>query len=72
MLPGFADRMQNEMTALALPENTIRIAASPERKYSTWIGGSILGSFSIFRKMCISKQDYDDSGPSIMHRQCFY
>ena len=45
--------------------------APPERKYSVWIGGSILASLSTFQQMWISKQEYDESGPSIVHRKCF-
>ncbi|KFV05364.1 Actin, cytoplasmic 2, partial [Tauraco erythrolophus] len=43
----------------------------PEKKYSGWIGGSILASLSTFQQMWISKQEYDESGPSIVHRKCF-
>ncbi|KAF0887045.1 ACTG protein, partial [Crocuta crocuta] len=42
-----------------------QIIAPPERKYSVWIGGSILASLSTFQQMWISKQEYDESGPSI-------
>ncbi|KAF6770857.1 hypothetical protein AHF37_10610 [Paragonimus kellicotti] len=45
--------------------------APPERKYSVWIGGSILASLSTFQQMWISKQEYDESGPGIVHRKCF-
>merc|ERR1719347_561152 len=38
----------------------IKIIAPPERKYSVWIGGSILASLSTFQEMWISKQEYDD------------
>ena len=47
------------------------VIAPPERKYSVWIGGSILSSLSTFQQMWISKQEYDESGPSIVHRKCF-
>jgi len=49
----------------------IKIVAPPERKYSVWIGGSILASLSTFQQMWISKQEYDESGPHIVHRKCF-
>merc|ERR1711931_52784 len=49
----------------------IKIIAPPERKYSVWIGGSILVSLSTFQQMWISKQEYDEAGPSIVHRKCF-
>ncbi len=71
MFNGLADRMQKEMTALAPPTMKIKIVAPPERKYSVWIGGSILASLSTFQQMWISKEEYDESGPAIVHRKCF-
>lgn len=70
-LAGIADRMQKEITALAPSTIKIKIIAPPERKYSVWIGGSILASLSTFQAMWISKQEYDESGPGIVHRKCF-
>uniref|UniRef100_A0A8R1E2C5 Actin n=1 Tax=Caenorhabditis japonica TaxID=281687 RepID=A0A8R1E2C5_CAEJA len=71
MFPGIADRMQKEIQHLAPSTMKIKIIAPPERKYSVWIGGSILASLSTFQQMWISKQEYDESGPSIVHRKCF-
>ncbi|KAJ5519119.1 actin-3 [Penicillium expansum] len=71
MYPGISDRMQKEITALAPSSMKVKIIAPPERKYSVWIGGSILASLSTFQQMWISKQEYDESGPSIVHRKCF-
>merc|ERR1712223_2089881 len=51
MYPGIADRMQKEITALAPSTIKIKIIAPPERKYSVWIGGSILASLSTFQQM---------------------
>merc|ERR1711990_552683 len=71
MYPGIADRMQKEITALAPSTMKIKIIAPPERKYSVWIGGSILASLSTFQAMWITKQEYDEAGPGIVHRKCF-
>ena len=71
MFPGIADRMSREMTSLAPASMKIKIICPPERKYSVWIGGSILASLSTFQQMWISKQEYDESGPAIVHRKCF-
>jgi len=71
MYPGIAERMTKELTALAPSTMKIKIVAPPERKYSVWIGGSILASLSTFQQMWISKAEYDESGPSIVHRKCF-
>ncbi len=71
MFPGIAERMTKEITALAPSTMKIKVVAPPERKYSVWIGGSILASLSTFQQMWISKAEYDESGPSIVHRKCF-
>jgi len=70
MFPGIADRMKKEVTAKAPSTMSIKIVAPPERKYSVWIGGSILASLSTFEDMWIQKAEYDESGPSIVHRKC--
>jgi len=71
MFPGVAERMSKEITNLAPSTMKIKIIAPPERKYSVWIGGSILASLSTFQQMWISKGEYEESGPSIVHRKCF-
>nr|APR63887.1 actin family protein 8 [Populus tomentosa] len=71
MFPGIADRMSKEITALAPGSMKIKVVAPPERKYSVWIGGSMLASLSTYQQMWISKGEYDESGPSIVHRKCF-
>jgi actin beta/gamma 1 len=71
MFGGIAERMTKELTALAPATMKIKVVAPPERKYSVWIGGSILASLSTFQQMWISKAEYDESGPSIVHRKCF-
>jgi len=71
MFPGIGERMTKELTALAPSTMKIKVVAPPERKYSVWIGGSILSSLSTFQQMWISKAEYDESGPAIVHRKCF-
>jgi len=71
MFPGIAERLTKEITSLAPAAMKIKVVAPPERKYSVWIGGSILASLSTFQQMWISKAEYDESGPSIVHRKCF-
>merc|ERR1719443_2716629 len=61
---------KHEITALAPQTMTVKIVAPPERKYSVWIGGSILASLSTFEDMWVTKDEYDESGPSIVHRKC--
>ena len=71
MFPGIGLRLTKELTALAPSTMKVKVVAPPERKYSVWIGGSILASLSTFAASWISKAEYDESGPSIVHRKCF-
>ena len=71
MYPGIQDRLTKEMVALAPPTMKIKVVAPPERKYSVWIGGSILSSLATFQSMWITKEEFEDAGPGIVHRKCF-
>jgi actin-related protein len=79
MFDKIDQRLLKEITRLAPKslsqgdnaKKNIRITAPPERKYSVWIGGSILASLSTFQQMWITKGEYDESGPGIIHRKCF-
>ncbi|MPC40795.1 Actin, alpha skeletal muscle [Portunus trituberculatus] len=57
MYPGIPDRMQKEITFLAPSTINVKIVAPPERKYSVWIGGSILSSLSTFQSFWITKSE---------------
>merc|ERR1711971_898948 len=71
MFPNLDQRLNKEMTALAPASIKIKVVAPPERKYSVWIGGFILSSLTTFQEMWISKDQYDESGPGIVHKMCF-
>jgi len=71
MFEGIAERMEKEIKALAPQSMKVKIVAPPERKYSVWIGGSILSSLSTFQPMWINRAEYDEAGPTIVHRKCF-
>lgn len=47
----------------------VKIYAPPERKYTTWIGGSILAGLSTFKRMWVTAQEYAED-PDIVHRKC--
>lgn len=50
------ERMHKEVIALAPSTMKIYVFDPPERKYSAWMGGSILASLSSFHPMFITKQ----------------
>eukprot|EP01125_Pyxidicula_operculata_P016481 TRINITY_DN567_c0_g1_i1.p1 TRINITY_DN567_c0_g1~~TRINITY_DN567_c0_g1_i1.p1 ORF type:complete len:388 (+),score=43.21 TRINITY_DN567_c0_g1_i1:57-1166(+) len=70
MFDGIASRLQKELTCLG-PSSNVKITAPPERRYLVWIGGSMLASLPTFQQMWIFKDEYSDSGPSLVHRKCF-
>lgn len=69
LFPFLTDRLENMMAKLVLSK--IEISARPERKFSTWIGGSILASVPNFEKMCIGREEYEEHGAQIVHKKCF-
>ena len=71
LFKGLADRLNKELDAIVPNSMKTKIIAAPERKYSVWIGGSVLGSLTNFQQQWITKSEYDENGPSIVHRKCF-
>jgi len=71
LFPGFGDRLLNELKALSPKDIKIKISAPPERKYTTWMGGSILASLTTFKKMWVSAEEWEEDGPSVIHKKTF-
>ncbi|KAN0064125.1 Actin-related protein 4 [Thecaphora frezii] len=71
-LPGLTDRLSYEL-GVAAPNQKIKIHApgnATERRHSSWLGGSILASLGTFHQLWISKQEYDEHGPAVVHARC--
>lgn len=43
-----------------------------ERKFSVWIGGSVLATLATFQSSWISNEEYQECGPTIVHRKCLW
>ncbi|KAF7255713.1 hypothetical protein EG68_07281 [Paragonimus skrjabini miyazakii] len=69
LFKGFGDRLVLELKRLAPKDARLRISAPHERLYSTWIGGSILASLDTFKRMWISKREYESEGARVLHRK---
>lgn len=70
MFPGIARRLNTELTALCPISMKVKEVAPDERKYSVWIGGSILASLSTFQNQWISRDEYLEEGASIIRKRC--
>jgi len=72
---GFGNRLLKEIKALKLdlaPKQVrFKIIAPPERRYSTWIGGSILANLPSFSQMWVEHKEYDDIGASVIQKTFF-
>jgi len=71
MFTGISERLNKEITALAPSTIKIKVVAPAERRFSVWIGGSILSSLSSFQTLWVTKAEFDETGPTIVHRKCF-
>jgi centractin len=71
LFKGFGDRLLNEVRKMAPKDLKIRISAPQERLYSTWIGGSILASLDTFKRMWVSRKEFDEEGQRAVHRKTF-
>ena len=70
MYPGFKERLAKEIKEQIPDSVDVRIVSPPERMYSVWIGGSILASLKTFNRMWITRREYKEMGPQVIHR-CF-
>ena len=71
-IPGFNDRLSYEL-GLKLPGQKIKIHSPGnvvERRFSSWLGGSILASLGTFHQLWISKAEYEEHGANLVHTRC--
>ena len=61
----------NQIYKYSSPILECNIIARPERKYLSWIGGSIIGSLSTFQDLHITQEEYHEYGMKMLHRKCF-
>lgn len=70
---GFPERLNRDLSVRA-PSNTrlkmISANGTIERRFGSWIGGSILASIGTFQQMWISAQEYEEAGKSQVERKC--
>lgn len=71
---GAPERLQAELTEKVPTAYKVKVVtASPlERKFSVWIGGSILASLGSFQQLWLSKAEYDEMGPERACKERFH
>ncbi|XP_065919285.1 alpha-centractin-like [Dysidea avara] len=71
LFKGFGDRLLSEMKKQTPRDIKIRISAPQERLYSTWMGGSILAALDTFKRMWVSRREYDEDSARAIERKTF-
>ena len=73
LFQGFPERLQKQLFLTSPQSVKIKVITHPslsERKFSSWIGGSILSSLGTFHQLWLSKQEYEEHGAMIVERKC--
>ena len=71
MFQGMRERIQREVSNRAAAKTRVTVLSDPDRTYSSWRGGCVLASMDNFESMCISKEEYEENGPSIVNKKLF-
>ena len=71
MFEGMRDRMKKEIQALAPSPMGPEVEAPADRKFSQWLGGSILANLESFNHMWVTKEQWKAKGSEIIYRNCF-
>jgi actin-related protein len=66
LMPGFRERFESEIRGHAAhtADTDIKVFADLHRKNAAWIGGSMISSFSTFKDMLLTKEDYEAGDPT--------
>ncbi|CAL8071455.1 unnamed protein product [Calicophoron daubneyi] len=73
LVTGFTDRLQRDLNIKTPPSMRLKVnfpSTVAERRYSAWIGGSILGSLGTFQQMWISSHEYNELGKGCVDKKC--
>uniref|UniRef100_A0A5K3EMZ1 Calcium-transporting ATPase n=1 Tax=Mesocestoides corti TaxID=53468 RepID=A0A5K3EMZ1_MESCO len=73
LIVGFTDRLQRDLSLKTPSSMRLKVnfpSSLLERRFSNWVGGSILGSLGTFQQMWISRHEYEESGKSCVEKKC--
>ncbi|CAD8202907.1 unnamed protein product [Paramecium octaurelia] len=68
---GIKERLSKELISLAPSSMKINIFNAFETDFPVWQGGQMLSELQSFGSMWITRSEYDECGPTIVHRRCF-
>ncbi|KAM3174005.1 hypothetical protein ACTXT7_011415 [Hymenolepis weldensis] len=71
MFEGLISRLEMEIGRLVSKNVKVNVIGSEQRNFAAWIGASILGSLNAFNDMIVTREEYAEMGPGIVHRKFF-
>ncbi|KAJ1521565.1 hypothetical protein ONE63_003221 [Megalurothrips usitatus] len=66
MLPGFPERLREELAALLPPAAQPKVHASPYRYHAAYLGACVLANSSGVQEMCLTKDEYNRDGGKLL------
>lgn len=74
LFKGLRERLAKEIKAIALEsyKEEVKVISSLDGKFSVWMGGKILSELSTFDKILITREQYEESGCSIVYKNDKY
>ena len=61
-IKGLLDKLNGELKQKAYKSLNINIKSTPNPQFCCWMGGSIISTLEIFKKMCVSKYEWIEKG----------
>jgi hypothetical protein len=71
MSKGLPRRSKKEIVQVGPGRMKTWVFAPPELKYAVWRGGSVFAPLITFPQMVITYEEYNSTGPGIVHRRCW-
>lgn len=74
LLPGLPERLQAEVRGLVPSDMAVnvRVTSPKARDFLVWSGGAVLANSPSFSSAWISQEEYEEYGPQIVFRKCFW
>ncbi|KAI8500204.1 actin [Branchiostoma belcheri] len=67
--PGLLDRLSRDLAAVAPEDHPVTVRpATADVQFSAWRGGSVLAALRSFQNSWITQEEFEEHGPSIVHR----
>jgi actin-related protein len=68
MIPGLAERLEEELRFLLPTSSTVKVHGAPHRQHAAIQGASVLASLPNFASLCVWNEDWQEGGPDVLRK----